>query len=529
MLLICAAAVIVLGVLLGRLSSHVGIPVLLGFILLGMIFGSEGLVKIPFENFDFANQICSVALIFIIFYGGFGTNWRQARRVALPSVLLSTLGVVVTAVLTGLFCHLALGFEWGESFLLGAVVSSTDAASVFSILRSKRLNLRYGTASMLEMESGSNDPVAYMMTCLILSGMGGDVSVPQVAAMAFFQVFFGLFCGMTMAWLFKWLVGRLKGGEAENGPLLIVAIALLSYAVPTLLGGNGYLSTYVVGIVLGNQRMAGKKVMVQFLSGVSGLMQIALFFLLGLLSFPSQLVHNLPAALAITLFLTLVARPAAVGAILTPFRAPLRQQALVAWAGLRGATSIVFAIMTVIDQADTHNDLFHIAFCIVLLSIGVQGTLLPWFARKVDMIHDGDDVLKTFSDYSEDTPIEFIPLEIDGGHPWNGSQLQDVVLPPHTRVAMILRGGQKVIPKGDTRLLEGDVVILSALSSPGRREVSLTEMPVDADSPWCGKRLSEIKWGDSLVVLLQRDGVSIIPTGSQEIRPGDVLVVAGTG
>lgn len=524
-LLILIALVLVLGVLLGRLSDHVGIPVLLAFLALGMVFGSDGLFKIPFENFDFASQISTVALIFIIFYGGFGTNWKAARPVALPAVLLSTAGVVLTALFTGVFCHFVLRLSWLESLLLGSVISSTDAASVFSILRSKRLSLKYGTASLLELESGSNDPFAYMMTFLLLRMMSGGVTGGEVALLAFRQIFFGLACGAALAWAAVRLFRKLRHDPAAV-PLMTVAVALLSYALPTALGGNGYLSAYLVGIVLGNQKFSDKKAMVTFLDGVASLMQIALFFLLGLLSSPSRLPACLPAALAIMLFLTLVSRPAATFLLLTPFRAPLRQQVVVSWAGLRGATSIVFAIMAVIDQAQTHGDLFHIVFCVVLLSIGLQGTFLPWCARRMDMIDEQEDVLRTFTDYTADTPVQFIRLRIHQDHPWNGVPLRQAVLPPDTRAALILRGDARILPRGDTCLCAGDVLILSAMAYQDDRHLSLSETILDRKHEWCGKRLSEIDWGGSLVILVRRGEEALLPTGSLELCPGDTLVMA---
>ena len=199
-MLLLVAVVIVGCILCNRISDKIGVPMLLAFILLGMVFGSDGLFKIHFDNFAIAEQVCSMALIFIMFYGGFGTKWSEAKPVAVKSVLLSTLGVALTAGLVGVFCHFVLDFSWLEGLLLGALLGSTDAASVFSILRSRQLNLKYGTASMLEVESGSNDPCAYMMTVIILSmmGSGGEMAVGTLIVS---QLAFGLLCGCGIAWL----------------------------------------------------------------------------------------------------------------------------------------------------------------------------------------------------------------------------------------------------------------------------------------------------------------------------------------
>lgn len=525
LLLLLIAVVLLSSVLLSKLSSHVGIPVLLAFLGLGMLFGSDGLLKIPFDDYGFAEQISTAALLAIIFYGGFGTNWRAARRVAAPSLLLSSAGVLLTAGLTGAFCHLVLRFPLAESFLLGSILSSTDAASVFSILRSKRLSLRFHTSSMLELESGSNDPFAYTLTYLFLSVMAGGVTSGMVVRVVLGQLLFGLLCGAALAALSVLALRRLPAGDSNYGPLLMIAIALLSYALPSIIGGNGYLSAYLVGIVLGGEKRAGKKELVHFMDGLTSLMQIALFFLLGLLSSPSRLPSVLPTALAVTAFLTLVARPIAVWLILRPFRAPLRQRLLVSWSGLRGATSIVFAIMAVIDPAVFQNDLFHIAFCVVLLSIGLQGTLLPWCAQKLDMIDDQGDVLKTFSDYSDDTPIQFIQLRIGQDHPWRGIPLRDAPLPPDSRAAMVLRSGQRVLPRGDTVLQPGDILVLSAIAYQDTVPLSLSEVTVGPSHDWAGQTIAEIDWEGSLVVLIQRGEDALIPTGDLRLQAGDILVL----
>ena len=328
--LLLIGIIILLCVVCNRVSQRLGIPMLLIFILLGMFFGTDGVVKIPFDDFPLAERICSAALVFIMFYGGFGTNWKQARPVAVQSVLLSTLGVVLTACLTGLFCHFVLRITFWESMLIGAVTGSTDAASVFSILRSKKLSLRHHTDSLLEVESGSNDPCSYMLTAIILSVMSGTATGGEIAYLVFAQLVYGVVSGILMALLSLWVLRRFRFATQGFDTIFVVAMVLFSYALPTVFGGNGYLSAYLFGILLGNRPLPNKKQLVHFFDGVTGLMQMLIFFLLGLLSFPSQMPAVLVPALLIALFLTFVARPAAVFLLLTPFRCPLRQQLLVA-------------------------------------------------------------------------------------------------------------------------------------------------------------------------------------------------------
>ena len=489
--LLITAVVIFACVFLSKVSSRLGIPMLLAFILLGMLFGSDGILKIPFDNYAFAEQICTVALIFIMFYGGFGTNWQQAKSVAVKAGLLSTAGVVITAALTGVFCHYALHIAWVESMLIGALIGSTDAASVFSVLRSKRLSLRYNTASLLEVESGSNDPCAYMLTAGVL------------------------------------LLKKIKFSTAGFDMVFVVGIAVIGYALPAVFGGNGFLSVYIVGIVLGNTEIRNKRNLVNFFDGLTGLMQMLIFFLLGLLAFPSRLPQVVLPALLIAVFLTFVARPVAVALVLTPFKGKISQQLLVSWAGLRGAASIVFAIMAEM-AVETKNDVFHIVFMIVLFSILLQGSLLPLVAKKLDMIDEKGDVMKTFNDYSDEVPVQFIQLSIPKSHHWCGKTLKELTLPPETLVVLLKRNRENIIPN-DTRLLENDVLVLSATSPDHVEGVSLVEIYVDENSKYNGKLLSEIpKKENTLVIMIQRGEQVIIPHGNIRLESGDMLVVSKT-
>ena len=526
--LLIVTIVIFACVFLSRVSNKLGIPALLFFILLGMAFGSDGILKIPFDNYSFAEQICSIALIFIMFYGGFGTNWNQAKSVAVKSILLSTIGVVITSGLTGAFCHMALGIGWTESLLIGALVGSTDAASVFSVLRSKKLNLKYNTASLLEVESGSNDPCAYMLTAAFIAIAKGHASGPSIGLLIAKQVVFGLAFGALIAALSIWLLNHLKFTIAGFDTIFVVGIALMSYTLPSLIGGNGFLSAYIVGIVLGNTEIPNKRNLVNFFDGLTGLMQMLIFFLLGLLSFPSRLPGVIVPALFIAMWLTFIARPVAVAAVLTPFKSKMSQQLLVSWAGLRGAASIVFAIMATM-AVDTENDIFHIVFMIVLFSILLQGSLLPFIARKLNMIDQKANVMKTFNDYSDEVPVRFIQLTIPANHNWCGKALKELTLPPQTLIVLLKRNGENIIPNGNTCLCENDVLILSATSPDTVDGVTLVEIHLDSDSKYTGKLLSEVpKKRNELVIMIERREQIIIPDGNVRLEAGDLLVINRT-
>lgn len=524
--LMVSAVIIFACVIFNKVSRKLGIPTLLAFILLGMFFGSDGIVKVHFDNYYFAEQICSVALIFIMFYGGAGTRIQEAKNVGIKAMLLSSLGTVLTAGLVGAFCYFALNIGLLESFLIGSVISSTDAASVFSILRSKKLSLKYKTASMLELESGSNDPFSYMLTVIFLTLMSGDISGGKIAYMIFAQVVFGVLFGVLLAYASLWFFKHYHFKTSGMDSIFVVSVALVSYAAPALIGGNGYLSAYICGIILGNKEIKNKRNIIHFFDGVTGFMQMLLFFLLGLLSFPSQF-HKvaLPAA-TIALFLTFVARPLAVGMILTPFKCSMRQQVLVSWSGLRGAASIVFAIMTVVHPAVMHNDIFHIVFFIVLFSILVQGSLLPFVAKKLDMIDTHGDVMKTFTDYSYELPVGFVEFDMPAEHAWVDKTIQELNFPRNLIVVLIIRGEEKIIPKGKTYILAGDKVILCGRAGDSVEGVSLSEIEITKADEVCNKEIKDISKEDEIIVMIKRGKRLIIPHGNTKIVENDIIVVS---
>lgn len=522
--ILVAAIVIIACVIFNKVSDKMGIPMLLAFIGLGMFFGSDGLIKIYFADYALAENACSAALIFIMFYGGFGTNWKQAKPIAVKAGLLSSLGTILTALLVGVFCHYALKFSLLEGMLIGAVLSSTDAASVFSILKSRNLSLKYNTSSLLEVESGSNDPFAYMLTVIILSLMHGDVSPAGIIYTLFAQLFFGVCLGIALAVFALVFLRKFNSPSEEFDTIFIVAIALISYALPTLVGGNGYLSAYICGIILGNKKIENKTQMVHFFDALTGLMQMFLFFILGLLCFPSQLPKVALPAFLIALFLTFVARPLAVALIMTPFKSKLRQQLLVSWSGLRGVASIVFAIVAVMDPANIEVDIFNIVFCIVLFSILIQGSLIPLVAKKLDMTDSSGNVMKTFTDYTDEVPIQFIEFRMKHDHPWINSRVKDILLPPDSLLVLILREGERIIPRGNTKILEDDTLVLSGKVADSANGVKLFETVVEEDNEYLGKTLSEIP-DDYFIIALMRNGKAIIPRGNTVLKTGDTIIL----
>ncbi len=523
--LLLMGCVILLCTLMGRYLDRLAVPSLLIFIALGMCFGENGLLRIPFDDYDAANVICSASLIFIMFYGGFGTNLNAARPVVVQSVVLSTLGVAGTAGAVAVFAHLVLGLPWVESFLIGSVISSTDAASVFNILRSKKLALKYHTDSLLEIESGSNDPISYMLTTVAVGIMGGqDVFIPLLLVQ---QIAIGALGGLLLGKLAIWSLRRGMFPSEQSQTIFVFAVVILSYALPTVLGGNGYLSSYLCGIYMGSTKLPQKRNLVHFFDVVTDVAQVLIFFLLGLLVTPVELPSVLLPALAIMVFLTFLARPAVVSVLMLPFRPSPAQVGVVSWAGLRGVASIVFAIMAVLQGAETRYNLFNLVFCIVLLSISLQGSLLPRVSAKLSMIDHTADVSKTFNDYQEESDIDFIKIHLDKNHPWNGKTLKELPLPSDLLVAMIARREETIVPNGSTVLLPGDLLVLAARAFEDRENLFLQEIVVEKGHKWVGRSLRQIPTrSDTLIVMVKRGNETIIPGGSTILQAGDTLVIA---
>ena len=523
--LLLMGCVILLCTLMGRYLDRLAVPSLLIFIALGMCFGENGLLRIPFDDYDAANVICSASLIFIMFYGGFGTNLNAARPVVVQSVVLSTLGVAGTAGAVAVFAHLVLGLPWVESFLIGSVISSTDAASVFNILRSKKLALKYHTDSLLEIESGSNDPISYMLTTVAVGIMGGqDVFIPLLLVQ---QIAIGALGGLLLGKLAIWSLRRGMFPSEQSQTIFVFAVVILSYALPTVLGGNGYLSSYLCGIYMGSTKLPQKRNLVHFFDVVTDVAQVLTFFLLGLLVTPVELPSVLLPALAIMVFLTFLARPAVVSVLMLPFRPSPAQVGVVSWAGLRGVASIVFAIMAVLQGAETRYNLFNLVFCIVLLSISLQGSLLPRVSAKLHMIDHTADVSKTFNDYQEESDIDFIKIHLDKNHPWNGKTLRELPLPSDLLVAMIARKEETIVPNGSTVLLPGDLLVLAARAFEDRENLFLQEIVVEKGHKWVGRSLRQIPTrSDTLIVMVKRGNETIIPGGSTILQAGDTLVIA---
>ena len=523
-LLLLAAIVLILCILMNRIAAKLPIPSLLMFIALGMCFGENGFLKIPFNDYEMSEAICSISLIFVMFYGGFGTNLKTARPVMARSFLLSTAGVVVTALLTGGAAHYLLGLSWTEGLLIGSVIASTDAASVFNVLRSKKLSLKDHTDSMLELESGSNDPISYMLTIMMISLISGEkIFVPAMLAK---QIIFGIACGLLIGKMALYIMDNIDFRMKQGRTVFVFAVVIAGYALASLIGGNGYLSVYLCGIFMGNGFIEDKKDMVRFFDIVTEIAQMVIFFLLGLLVTPVELPRVFLPALAVCLFMTFIGRPAAVFLVLKPFGAKMSQIGLVSWAGLRGVASIVFSIYVVLADIPMTYNLFNLVFVIVLLSLAGQGTLLPAVAEKLKMIDKNANVLRTFNDYQEESEVAFIKIKVTPDHPFADKTLKEVVMPPGFLAVLVFRGESSLTPNGDTRLYSGDLIVCAAPAFEDRENLTLHEVSIGKNHKWRDKTIKDLTPdGGLLIIMIKRGENILIHNGETKIRRDDVLVL----
>ncbi|MFA4934195.1 MAG: potassium/proton antiporter, partial [Candidatus Omnitrophota bacterium] len=448
-----------------KASDRFAIPALLLFLVIGMLAGSEGIGRIYFDNARLAKSIGVIALIFIIFSGGLDTNWKDTKPIVWPGIILSTLGVLLTAVITGFFAVYILKFSLLQGMLLGSIVSSTDAAAVFSILRSRRISLKQPLKPLLEFESGSNDPMAVFLTVgfltiLTVKNMGIAALIPRF----FLDMGMGAVIGYLMAKAIIFSINRLKLYYEGLYPAVVISLVLLTYAIAVSLKGNGILAVYVAGLMLGQADFPNKRMIIKFHDGLAWLMQIAMFITLGLLVFPSHIIPLIGPGLLLTFLLMVVARPLSVLLCLLPFKMNMRKKAMVAWVGLRGSVPIIlatFPFMAGIAQADS---IFNIVFFIVIASVLIQGTSIPIVAKILRL--DLPWINKTRY------PIEFEKTEsIDAELtdiivPYNagvvGRTIIELGVPPDALIVLISRNDKFIIPNGYTIIEGGDVLLVLA-------------------------------------------------------------------
>ncbi|NUO94831.1 MAG: potassium/proton antiporter [Gemmatimonadaceae bacterium] len=450
---------------LSRVSARLGLPVALLFLLVGVVAGSEGLGHIGFEDYGFAFRVGTTALVLILFDGGLNTPAASARQVLAPATVLATVGVVATAGLVAVAAHL-FGLTWPMAMLLGAIVSSTDAAAVFSVLTASGTRLRRRVGLTLELESGLNDPMAVILTTAITAGIAGGAAPSALAVTldVVRELAIGAVTGYVIARVGRLLIMRVHLPAAGLYPAFTLAVACLSFGLATLLHGSGFLAVYVTGMTLGSGVLPHAVGIRRVHDALGWLSQVLMFLLLGLLVFPSRLLQVATVGLTLALFLAVVARPVIAMLCLAPFRYRWRASAYVGWVGLRGAVPIVLATIPVMADVPGAHVLFDIVFFIVVVGALVPGATVPWMARLLRVESDAPPPPATMIEVDARAPRgdELRAYFVSDQLAVAGATLAEIPFPEGAAVSMLERGGALIAPSGATRIEPGDYVYVIA-------------------------------------------------------------------
>ena len=482
-LLVCSVLLFV-SIWAGKTGYRFGVPTLLLFLVVGMLFGSDGL-GIQFYNMKAAQFIGMVALSIILFTGGMDTRFSDIKPVLKPGIALSTAGVLLTTLFTGLFIWWLSGMSWTNihfplipSLLLAATMSSTDSASVFAILRSQKINLKHNLRPMLELESGSNDPMAYMLTIVLTqlvqaSGMGWG----QIASSFVIQFVVGAAAGYLLGKLAVLMLNRLNIDNQSLYPILLLAFVLFTFSATSLFNGNGYLAVYIAGMMVGNHKIAYRKETNTFMDGLTWLFQIIMFLCLGLLVNPHEMLSVAAVALLIGAFMILVGRPLSIYLSLLPFGKSITQRSrlFISWVGLRGAVPIIFATYPVVEGVPGAHVIFNIVFFITIISLVVQGTTISAMARLLGL---SAPMEKTGNDFGVELPEELgsdlRDITVTPEVLQQGDTLQKLNLPTGTLVMMVKRGDKYLVPNGTLKLHANDKLLIISQKKGQETEVAST-------------------------------------------------------
>lgn len=464
-ILLVGSLLLLISVFAGKTSHKFGVPTLLLFLGIGMLAGSEGIGGIHFNNPTLSQFIGVVSLNFILFSGGLDTNWKTVKPILREGIALSTIGVLLTALSLGTFVWLVTDLTIYEGMLLGSIVSSTDAAAVFSTLRSKSLALKANLRPTLELESGSNDPMAYVLTIAFLTlVVNQDQGLASIIPLFLQQMIFGAIAGFGFGRLSKIIINKIKLDFEGLYPVLVIALMFITFSVTDFVGGNGFLAIYIAAVYLGSQDFINKKTVLKIFDGLAWLMQIVLFLTLGLLVFPTQIFPVIGVGLMISLFLILVARPIGVFISLMFFKMKLRRRFYISWVGLRGAVPIVFATYPLLAGIDKANMIFNIVFFISVTSVLIQGTTLSVVAKwlrvalpeKVKRL-SATDLLLTENPKAE---MKEIPINPDDFA--INKRIVEIGFPRNAIIAMIKRDDSYITPNGSTKIEASDTLIVLA-------------------------------------------------------------------
>lgn len=457
-----------------KTSFKLGIPVLIFFLGIGILAGSEGIGGIAFDDPKLAQVLGIVALNFILFSGGMETKWENIRPVVWKGVSLSTLGVLLTAVSIGIFVHLVTNLSILEGLLLGSIVSATDAAAVFSILRTRNIGLKGSLRPILELESGSNDPMAYILTISITYLISnGNATITHLILEFLKEMAIGGILGLALGWLMGYTINKVALETEGLYPVLIMAMIFFTFAITDLAGGNGFLAVYLSALVLGNTNFLHKKSIIRFYDGQAWLMQILMFLTLGLLVFPSRIAPIAGTGILIALALIFIARPIGVFVSLSFFKMRVREKLFISWVGLRGAVPIVFATYPLIAGVAKADLIFHLVFFISASSVLLQGYTLPLVAKwlKVTVPKKAKKITEYDMEVYDTVKSELVELILPGNSPAVGRPIVKLKIPKSALIVLLVREGKYIQPNGSTILEENDKLLLLANNKSALHEI----------------------------------------------------------
>lgn len=468
--LLVGSIVMLAGMMAGKIGSRLGVPALLIFLITGMIFGSSGL-GLEYSDTGRTQFFGTIALTVILFCGGFETRISDIRPVLAPGIVLSTLGVLLTTLFLGAFFYwmgtftfFNIQFAFPVALLLAATMSSTDSASVFGLLRSHNMHLKEGLKPMLELESGSNDPMAYMLTIALIQyitgGSGGAWWTILYTFVLQFAVGIGL--GYVMGRLGTWFINKVNIANEAFYPILILCLVFLTFSVTSILQGNGYLAVYLMGVVMGNSKLVHKKSTLTFFDGMTWLLQIILFIMLGLYVDAESLIEVAPFALLAGIVMIFVVRPLATFICLIFFpKISLQGKTFLAWVGLRGAVPIIFATMPLMAGIEHADTLFNIVFFITLLSLLIQGSTLPYVARYLGLDDEVEESISLFGvEIPQHTGAKMEERTVVPEMLSEGNKLMEIDLRDEELVILVRRGDRYIVPKGKLELATGDILLI---------------------------------------------------------------------
>lgn len=470
--LLILSVLLFISIMVGRIGGRLGIPVLVLFLAVGMLFGSDG-VGIIFDNLNLAEAIGTVSLCIILFSGGLNTNFKEIKPIIGQSIMLASLGVILTAALTGVFAWWlcgellpSLGISLLTALLLASVMSSTDSAAVFAILGSKNVQLKHNLRPTLEFESGSNDPMAYMLTITLIGLIkaGGEPNIMLIVLSIIMQVLIGSTVGYFVGRFAVYILNKIKIGNEVYYPIIVLTFCIFIFSFTHFVNGNGYLAVYIGGLIIGNSKFVTKRTTFKMFDAIAWLSQILMFLTLGLLVNPTELLPIAVPALLIGLFMMFIARPVSVFISMLPFRkVGFKDKVFVSWVGLRGAVPIIFAIFPLTAGVPHAQFIFNIVFFITLLSILLQGTFLTQVAKWLKLLGP-KKVHRRHDDFDMDLPEEIgslsIEIEVTEYAVKNGNKLMNMPLPDDALVVMVKRNDKYFVPKGKTELHIGDKLLV---------------------------------------------------------------------